>query len=320
MTIGLAPANSLYGTVSTNSVDKQYEAAHICAVVVTYHPLARYADNILALAQQVGKVLVVDNGSDEDSLASIRHALARIDGVLMSMGRNVGIGAALNAGLRFAQQQGFTWLATFDQDSRVTEGMIATMLSTLDEYAYRERVAIITPRHVDQGLRKIIQDRAFAGAGHGWRLLITTLTSGNLVRVQAALLAGGFDEGLFIDYVDHEFCLRLRRSGQQVLEASNATLLHSLGRMQWRGILGLRVAVVNQPSTRRYYISRNRVIVWRNYWRSVPFWVMRDVRRFFSEALLILLFESDAIDKLGMTLKGIKDALAGIRGPFDPSR
>ncbi|MBV8741049.1 MAG: glycosyltransferase family 2 protein, partial [Sinobacteraceae bacterium] len=260
--------------MSANSVDKPYEPAHICAVVVTYHPLARYADNILALAQQVGKVLVVDNGSDEDSLAAIRHALARIDGVLMSMGGNVGIGAALNAGLRFAQQQGFAWLATFDQDSRVTEGMIATMLSTLDEYAYRERVAIVTPRHLEQGLRKIIQDRASAGAGHGWRLLITTLTSGNLVRIQPALAAGGFDEGLFIDYVDHEFCLRLRRSGQQVLEASNATLLHSLGRMQWRKILGLRIAVVNQPSTRRYYISRNRVIVWRNYWRSVPFWVM----------------------------------------------
>lgn len=292
----------------------------ICAVVVTYHPLAQYADNILALGPQVDKVLVVDNGSSEDALIPIRHSLAAIDGVLMPMGRNLGIGAALNVALRFATEHGFKWLATFDQDSRVTEGMIATMLSTLDEYAYRERVAIITPRHVDQRLRKIIQDRAFAGAGQGWRLLVTTLTSGNVVRVQAALDAGGFDEGLFIDYVDHEFCLRLRRSGHQVLEASNATLLHSLGRMQWRKILGLRIAVVNQPSTRRYYISRNRLIVWRNYWRSVPLWVMRDVRRFFSETLLILLFESDATGKLRMTLKGVKDALAGIRGPFDPCR
>lgn len=289
-------------------------------MVVTYHPLPEYADNILALAEQVQRVLVVDNGSDAASLSAVRDAVASINGILIPLGRNLGIGAALNAGLRYAQEHGFSWLATFDQDSRVTAGMIATMLDTLDGYADPEHVTIITPRHVDQGLNKTIQDRASGDTGQRWRLLTTTLTSGNLVRVQPALAAGGFDENLFIDYVDHEFCLRLHRLGQQVLEASNATLLHALGHMQWHRFLGAKVAVVNQPSVRRYYISRNRFIVWRAYWRTAPLWVLRDVRRFVSETLLIVLYEEDVRRKLNMTLKGLKDGLTGVRGAFDPAR
>ena len=39
------------------------ERLEICAIVVTYFPKAGCADNLTALAPQVGHIVIVDNGS-----------------------------------------------------------------------------------------------------------------------------------------------------------------------------------------------------------------------------------------------------------------
>jgi rhamnosyltransferase len=71
---------------------------------------------------------------------------------------------------------------------------------------------------------------------------------------------------------------------------------------------------------RRYYITRNRLLVWQQYWRFEPAWVLRDMRRFLSESAGIVFFEKDTAAKVRMTLRGIRDALQGVRGAFDATR
>src|SRR6202007_3417785 len=100
--------------------------------------------------------------------------------------------------------------------------------------------------------------------------------------------------------VDHEFCLRLRRQGYRILEATRATLLHSLGAMERRLFLFKRVTITNHPVIRHYYRSRNRLIVWRLYTRYEPTWVIRDIRRFLFETMYIVLYEKDVGAKIPM--------------------
>ncbi len=292
----------------------------ICAVIVTYFPQTQVIDNLRALAPQVARILVVDNGSPPELLQPIVAAALGLGGTVTSMERNAGIAAALNRGLEYARQNGYTWLATFDQDSQSTPGMIGEMTRALDSYPAPQEVAIVTPCHVDRRLGFTVRDRDDQGAGARWRALRTTMTSGNLLRVDAALAAGGFDDGLFIDYVDHEFCLRLGRTGRRVLEASKATLLHSLGSMERRWFIFKRVTITNHAPLRRYYMSRNRLIVWRRYWRVVPLWVLRDIRRFVFETGYVMLYEHDVPAKLRMAARGLRDGLRNVRGAFDPSR
>lgn len=135
------------------------------------------------------------------------------------------------------------------------------------------------------------------------------------MRLDAAIAVGGFDERLFIDYVDHDFCLKLRRRGFRVLQATAAQLLHSLGSMDRRLLLVKRINVTHHVAVRRYYISRNRLVLWQRYRRQEPVWVLRDVRRFFSEAVYMLLFEREVSKKLRMMARGIRDALNGRLGP-----
>jgi rhamnosyltransferase len=287
----------------------------LCAVVVTYFPDTGCGENLTALAGQVDCLVIIDNGSSEESLRPVVEAARRLSATLVRLGANLGVAAALNVGIRFARERGYHWLATFDQDSRATPTMIETMAATLARYPQADRVAVISPRHVDRLIGFTVRERGAEAKGIGWRVIPSVMTSGNLVRLDAAIAVGGFDERLFIDYVDHDFCLKLRRRGFRVLQATAAQLLHSLGSMERRLVLVKRINVTHHGAVRRYYISRNRLVLWQRYWRQEPVWVSRDVRRFFSEAVYMLLFEREVSKKLRMMARGIRDALNGRLGP-----
>lgn len=292
----------------------------ICAAVVTFFPEPESAEHLLALAPQVGRILVIDNGSPPESLEPIESAARNIAVSVVRLGSNLGIATALNTGLRLAASQGFRWLATFDQDSRATESMLEEMAQALAAFPERDRVGLVAPLHQDRRGGVTVSDGRREKAGPGWNVIRTTMTSGNLVNIAAAQAVGGFDDSLFIDYVDHEFCLRLRRRGYRILEATRAVLDHALGNMEMRSLGVARMGVTHHPALRRYYITRNRMLVWRGYWRSEPAWVLRDMRRFLSESAGIVLFEKDAAAKVRMTLRGMRDASRNLRGAFDPAR
>jgi rhamnosyltransferase len=292
------------------------ERAAICAVVVTYQPQPEVPANLAALAPQVGHVLIVDNGSAAQALAPVEEQALRCGATLIRLGCNEGIGAALNIGLDFARRNGFAWLATFDQDSRAPEAMLDEMIRALGSYPALERVGVVAPLHIDRDSGIRVGDRSNEGSGEGWRVVRSAMTSGSLVDVAKAARIGNFDASLFIDYVDHEYCLRLRRHGYQVLEAMRARLIHSLGRMQVRRLGPLRILVTHYNPPRRYYMSRNRILVWRQYWWSDPGWILQDIRRLLVEFASVVLYERNIGPKVRMFMRGFVDALRNVRGPL----
>lgn len=201
----------------------------ICGIVVTYNPDSSVVDNVRALLGQVDQVVVVDNGSAEMSQPYLT-SLRQMQSVKMQCNRvNLGIAAALNIGVKIAIQDGYPWIATFDQDSTITAGMFAAMSEAYDECPSHDEVAIICPRYRDRSSgyemtvphKRMISER---GAK-----VFSTMTSGSLVQRAIFEGLGLFVEELFIDHVDFEFCLRCNRHGYFILEAQQAVLDHSVG-------------------------------------------------------------------------------------------
>jgi rhamnosyltransferase len=195
--------------------------------------------------------------------------------------------------------------------------MLADKLRAAASYPGRGRVAVISPVQVDRRLGVSLAPRTAQHEGPLWRVVRTAMTSGNLVDVAKALALGGFEEDLFIDYVDHELCLRLRRHGYEVLEARQARLLHSLGDMSAHRLGGRRLRVTHHSAVRRYYISRNRLILWGRYARTEGAWVRHDMRSFMAELAGIALHEQQRQKKLRMIVRGMWDAIRGVHGPLD---
>lgn len=276
-------------------------------MVVTYNPNPSFVENIAAVRVQADHVVVVDNGSSNATEAHLHELESRQGCTVIRNRQNLGIAAALNLGVKHAMDAGFDWVATFDQDSRVSDGFIATMLETYRQAPNPESVAVISPSYVDHesGVHARMQWDRNGG-------LLKTMTSGNMIPSAVLRRIGAFDESLFIDQVDTEFCLRARREGMLILQ-SPAILFHALGRTTYHRLFGYDFEVTNHSAGRRYYMTRNTLRLLRCY-RSDRQWVSSECYLFITGLIAIALVEDHRWQKFRAVLSGALDALKGKTG------
>lgn len=279
----------------------------VCAIIITYHPDATVVENIAAVRAQVNGLVVVDNGSNSDELKSLRKAAQALDFHLIENRENLGIAKALNIGVRWALDHEYPWVVLFDQDSRVSEQFIVHMLETWQSTARPDKIAIIVPTYVDR--RSGVRGRLMKSSNG---MVLTAMTSGNLIPQGIFQKQGYFDESLYMDYVDIEFCLRVRQNGMLILPSS-AELFHSLGQTTYHRILGLKFGVTNHSVGRRYYMTRNRLRLLARYGKDLQ-WVWRESLATLSDLVKITLAEKDKLGKFRAMAKGALDALRARTG------
>ena len=293
-----------------NSVrDGSKTSDEVCGVVISYRPPPQFLRNVLRLAEQVGHLVIVDNTPAPDVPDAI-EGLRSLDGcTVLCNGKNLGIAAALNIGIRQAISLGFSWIVCFDQDSAIGEGYMEAMLAAGREAERQGRVGLICPRYIDEGLGVFLPPpRAANGEITG------CLTSGTLMRASTFGAMGPMEEKLFIDYVDHEYCLRLRSAGYKIVECQGAILQHSLGRMSYETLLGIKISTTNHSPQRRYYIHRNRLTLVIRYWLKDKEWALREFKGLVKDSVKILLLEEKKLAKAKYMARAFYDALFGRLG------
>jgi rhamnosyltransferase len=280
----------------------------VCAVIVSYNPPLEILDNLAALRPQVNAIVVVDNGSSERDLAMLRDARSKYDFELIENGRNLGIAAALNMGVREVKANGYFWAALFDQDSRVEPGFVDSMREIFDGASSPLQVGIVCPVLFDSrtGIALPVL-RSPKGE------ILAAMTSGSLIPVKLFDQVGTFNEPLFIDYVDIEFCLRCRKAGYHIIQSQRAILQHSHGHIVQHRLLGHRFASTNHSAARRYYITRNRLWVLCRFLGDWA-WSRKEARALITETIKLLLVERDRLNKLRSITLGILDAAGGRLG------
>jgi rhamnosyltransferase len=304
----------------------------VCAVVVTYFPDDCVVDRLSAVRDQSGHLIVVDNGSNGETLAVLEAWRAgKPDVELMVLGRNAGLAAALNRGLAKAEQLGFEVAITFDQDSTPAPAMVAELLRTLVDYPESHRVAVVGPTIVDRNapaesyrwLRPNPDYPALfqrVSCEDVYRDDVTfVITSGSLMPLAAVRELGPLREDLFIDYVDHEYCLRARARGYRVLVAGRARLLHALGAKREMRVGPFTIRPTFHATDRLYYIYRNRIPLLSRYGLREFHWLAFDLLATGHNLFRVACFEDDRWRKLLSALEGTVDGLLGRTGAR-PSR
>jgi rhamnosyltransferase len=286
----------------------------VLGVVVTFNPGPQLASSLSALRGQVAQVVVVDNGSSDGEL--VRRACSEAGCELIRNERNLGIAAALNQGAAVAMAAGAEWLAMFDQDSRPPAGAVDALLQVWREHPRAGRVGVIAMSHCDRGTGRPYHARSDVLEENGrWRILRTTITSGSLARCDVLRELGGFEERLFIDCVDHEFCLRIRRHGWLVVEAPQVVMTHSLGASRVHRILGRRTTLTHHSPLRRYYMTRNQLEIYRRNLVFDPVWSLRGLATLASDTFSMLLVEEETGAKLRAVLGACRDFALRRFGP-----
>lgn len=281
----------------------------VCAVIVTFRPKAEDFGNMARVRPQVQDLVVVDNGSSQETLERLRAASRELNFALIENGANLGIGAALNAGVKWAQSNGSQWVALFDQDSAVTDGFMEQMLADFAYYATQRKIMLIVPGYRDPktGVERVCGLDEDGGP-------FVTITSGSLLPIAAFEKCGYFKEELFIYTVDDEYSLRLRSSGYSIALSNHAILLHASGVPTYASFLGKRFSTTNYRAGVRYYISRNRIWMIRKYGARYPRWARGALRASMIDLFKLVIAETSKWSKIKMVFYGFRDGILGRMG------
>jgi len=234
--------------------------ADLDVVIVSYNTRAETLACLTSLfgAPPAGlrRVFVVDNGSADGSVEAVRRTWPAVD--VFAQDINIGFGAANNVAMRRASSQ---LILLLNSDTIVPSGALDTLVARLEATG----AAAAGPRLVDgrgrpevsfgpmlsplaeatQRFRVRMSARSSAWAQRYVDRLVSTerdvdWVSGAclLVRREAALAAGLFDERYFLYEEDVDFCAALRAKGGRVLFTPRAEIVHLRGRSQPSGTGG----------------------------------------------------------------------------------
>ena len=214
------------------------------------------------------EVVVVDNGSSDDSVAIARERFPRV--TYMELGRNLGFGNALNRAIGDTDGDPIVLL---NNDAECEPGFAAALLDGLDDGV--EMVAAVLlqgddPKLIDSA--GVVADKSLMAFDYlngrpaeealGAAPPLGPTGGAALYRRDAFEGVGGFDEHIFLYYEDLDLALRIRAEGGRCRLAPEARALHvysaTLGSNSgakyahtgWsRGYLARRYGVMHSPRT-----------------------------------------------------------------------
>jgi N-acetylglucosaminyl-diphospho-decaprenol L-rhamnosyltransferase len=211
-------------------------------------------------------VVVVDNGSSDDSVAATRADFPEVE--LLELGENLGFGTALNRAIATHPAEA---IILVNSDVECRPDFCAALVRRLDRDV--DMVAGVLLQERDPGLidsAGVVADRTLMGFDylHGQPATAAAEAADPLGPTGGAALyrrsafeaVGGFDERIFLYYEDLDLALRLAARGGRCRLAGDAQALHaysaSLGaasaakyaRTGWsRGYMLRRYGVMRRP-------------------------------------------------------------------------
>ncbi len=245
------------GSITARAADP---ARFVAAVIITYNCYTSIERTILAVADQVGKVIIVDNGSGPETLNAIRSAIDRNQlqsCELLPQGRNLGIGAALNVGVRSALAVGAQYVLTLDDDTEVFPGTVAELIRCFMDHE-AEDVGIVWGHWIDEVNSLQISRKE----GDAPRRVERIPSSGCMIRRETFESVGMFREDYFLDHTDYEYCARIIGAGWQLLTCPAAPVFHRSGGKVLRKFFGRTVVVNNYPAERLFLFCRNGIVLY----------------------------------------------------------
>jgi len=258
------------------------------AVVTLFNPKDDVLNNIRSYLPYVKELLVIDNSKVPSDLTLLKN---EFNVKVFCFYKNMGIAKALNLALKYAEKKEYKWLLTMDQDSCFNPEEIIKFITIFKEISYDD-LALFSPLHN----RKMIKKNQIINSSKNF-----VMTSGNIINVQKSLSIGGFDERLFIDEVDHDFCLRLKKEKYKIIQNQNCYLNHTLGEL-------CHLSKKTKYSPKRlYYMSRNYLFLRAKHQVFFPIFFKERDRYLLKFFIKQILYSSQKKEHIKMLYLGVKD-------------
>lgn len=272
----------------------------IGSCTVLFNPDEKVLNNLKTYIRQVDINVVIDNSDKKNSICKKIKENPEIN--YIDMHGNQGIAAALNRGIEFLQQYRVDYVLTMDQDSRFPEEYYEDIIKLVEKYSNRYSVIGLNFNHKTE-----VYDQEIVEAPY-W------LTSGNFVNTSDFFKVGGFNEKLFIDYVDIEFGYRLYKHKLKLCYLQNYSLEHKIGNPIEIRFFGKIYHAMNHVPIRYYYRYRNSYYL---FMQDKRFFKKEFLREMLLNIPKMILYENDKKKKIKMICKAFKDARLNKMGKYE---
>jgi rhamnosyltransferase len=279
----------------------------VASSIVLYNPDDGVVNRVLRYAAFMDVLIVVDNTEG----ASLQDRFEGIPAICYKpLGSNLGVAAALNVAAGEALTRKYSWLLTLDQDSVLSPEAYRSLVKWISE-AGDCGVGLVAPIQVSKE-----SDLKQCLTGSDVREVVLAMTSGSALNLQAYLKCGPFEDKLFIDHVDHEYCLRLRRNRFRVVQLTRVVLDHALGEVREGRILGAPFSFITHRPFRSYYSVRNGFYVGVKHLGDRPQFLWSVSLQLLKDIVKASLFEEQTLLRLKMMWRGFEDFCRGRYGPY----
>jgi len=205
-------------------------------------------------------VLVVDNGSTDDSVRMIEDSFPALE--VLRNGENLGFAEGMNRGIRWATDRAASHVLLLNNDAIVRPDSIVRLLSADDG---RTGAVVPVVRHASSGdvwhaggrvirpFGRIVPRTAVSTADP----FPTEVFSACCVLFPMRVLdeVGGFDARYYLYIEDTDLAMRIRRAGYGIRVVPAAVVDHKVSRSS---------GGATSPAV-TYYLVRNNLLFWRDW-------------------------------------------------------
>ena len=277
----------------------------LAGMVTLYNPSKDNISNIDNYIDSIEKLYVFDNTDNVDN----SKLLPNNDKIVyITEKENKGIAYSMNVCAKRAIKDGYNYLLTMDQDSRMKSDIIDGMVDFLKN-TKEKKIGLVSP-YQDIDSKEEISDKEYEDQ-------MEMMTSGNIIDLNVYEEIGGFKDWLFIDCVDTDYCMNLHKHGYKVLRLNKVVMKHDLGQLKVHHLFGKEYPCYNHNPMRRYYIVRNNLYINKMYHDLFPEYCDHLIRIQKGQVKRILAFEKNKFNKLKMMYRGYKDFKKGIKGKYE---
>lgn len=275
----------------------------LAGVVVLYNPDQKVINNINSYIDELDALYLVDNSSADNSTLFLHEKVEYIP-----LRKNTGIAHALNVGAKKAIDHNFHYLLTMDQDSMFEKDALKNMKSIIDADDEKDQVGIYSPFH-KTAISEPVPEELFTSP-------LVVMTSGNIINLDIYKCVEGFKEWMFIDCVDFEYGLNVRKHGYTIKQINIVFLDHELGDYEIKHVFNKKIFCDNHSALRRYYIVRNSFYLYDMYHNDYPDYCQAVVKQAKQSFFYATVFEKHGFKKLIYMIRGYIDYRRGKKGAY----
>jgi rhamnosyltransferase len=272
------------------------QKVEVCAVITTFEADLVFNTRVSRVSEQVSQIVVVNDNprikiTDFEKFENIK---------VINNCDNYGIGYSLNTGIRIGESLGYKTFLTLDDDTLICKDYVKQVLNFIDE-SDRDIGITSLSRENSTNNEKFVVKRSL-------------ITSGAIFHIDTFNAVGGFDEGYFIDIVDHKFARQIALLGKECILVNRKGMDHSVGNISKIDLKLISIHVYNHSPFRLYYQVRNSIAYFRQFVFKDHAYAVATILNVPKIIFKALLFEEQKLSRVKNILNGVWDGLTNKQG------